>query len=140
MDDIVFLEFSYVVDAIIWVKQKRFNENYASVDECILIKQKIQQALNEYRGNVIITENINYSWFHIDNVITVTDDTIRFNLNNDLYQIVYDETFIYMCLCEIMLDKLAKSMQCNQDNITNSSLSNNDYTLEVKKLIKQYIK
>lgn len=140
MDDIVFLEFSYVVDAIIWVKQKRFNENYASVDECILIKQKMQQALNEYRENVIITDNINYSWFHIDNVITVTDDTIRFNLNNDLYQIVYDEAFIYMCLCEIMLDKLAKSMQCNQDNITNSSLSNNDCALEVKKLIKQYIK
>ena len=113
----------YIADAIIEVKKEKFRENFATIQEVSIIRKLIEQRLNEKNIPVLFLNSIG-NGFNIDidnDIITkTTKETLKISLNEDLAKIIYDSSFIYYCLCQILINKLNNSIEHACDNCINN--------------------
>ena len=110
------LELQVIVDFIIQVKKKRFNEEFTTLYEVNIIKQLIEKRFERKGVNVEIVDVISKKNFNVVNEIITKSNNFSYNLkeiisNETIREIIYDENFIYLCLCEIIIDKLNNSIE-----------------------------
>jgi len=110
------LELQVIVDFIIQVKKKRFNEEFTTLYEVNIIKQLIEKRFERKGVNVEIVDVISKKNFNVVNEIITKSNNFSYNLkeiisNEMIREIIYDENFIYLCLCEIIIDKLNNSIE-----------------------------
>ena len=110
------LQSGYIADAIIETKRKRFNENFTTMEEVNIIKQVIEQRIKNKNLNVKIINAFFRKYFNIINgIITKADEETKtlkvFISGKDIQETIYDENLIYLCLCEIRINKLNNSIK-----------------------------
>lgn len=110
------LQTGYIADAIMQTKKKKFNEEYTTIEEVDIIKQVIQKRIQQRNLKVKIVDGYFERYFDIINgVITKADkETIslkQYISDMEIGDTIYDEQFIYLCLCEIIADKLNNSIE-----------------------------
>ena len=110
------LQTGYIADAIIQTKKNRFNEEFTTMDEVNIIKEVLEKRIEQRKLNVKFIDAFFKRYFNIINgVITKVDEDLD-NLSiyigdTEICQTIYDEDFIYLCLCEIMINKLNNSIE-----------------------------
>ena len=110
------LQTGYIVDAIIQVKKNRFNEEFTTIEEVDMIKSLIQKRFNQKGLNVKFVDTFFTRYFNIiDGVIIKASKESEslevYICDEEVYKIIYDEEFIYLCLYKIMLNKRANSIE-----------------------------
>lgn len=110
------LQSGYIADAIIETKKKRFNEKFTTIEEVNIIKQVMQNRLQQKNLNVKFIDRFLERYFNIiGGVITTVDKEIvslkPYISDMEIRETVYDEYFIYLCLCEILICKLNNSLE-----------------------------
>ena len=110
------LQSGYIADAIIETKRKRFNEDFTTMEEVNIIEQVIQQRIKEKDLKVKIVNDFFKRYFDIINgVITKADketESLKFFISNiEIRETIYDENLIYLCICEIIINKLNNSIE-----------------------------
>lgn len=110
------LQTGYIADAIIEVKKKRFNEEFTTMEEVTIIKEILQNKIKEQNLNVEIFDGFFPRYFDIINGIITKADKETLSLKAgisyiEIIKMIYDEEFIYSCICEIMIDKLNNSIE-----------------------------
>lgn len=116
------LNASYIADAIIETKEKRFNEDSTTVDEVNIIKQIIQKRIEQKNLKVKITDGFFKKYFSIINGIITkidkeTESLKQYISSIEIREAIYDEDFVYLCLCEILINNVDKKspFDCNID-------------------------
>lgn len=109
------LKIGYIADVIIEIKKKRFNEDFTTEEEVELIRQCIEKRVNKNNDVTKFTYAYPKKSFNIVNgVITkVNNDSeiLKASISDEkIVEMIYDEDFIYLCLCEIMINKLYNSI------------------------------
>ena len=110
----------YIADAIMQTKKKMFNEEFTTVDEVDIIKQVIEKRIEEKKLNIKFVDFYFERYFNITNgIITKIDDeteSLKHYISGstmeemiERQETIYDENLIYLCLCEIMINKLNNS-------------------------------
>lgn len=103
-----------IIDSIINVKQKRFGEGYVSIEDVLIIERIIELRLKRKNIEVEFTENL-FDYFRIDNQVITrinnTENLKKLISEDEIKEKVYDESFIYYCLCEMLIEKLDNSME-----------------------------
>ncbi len=117
----LYLPIVYIVDAIINVKIEKFGERFVSVDEVLVMKKIMELRLAKKKLKVEFRDEFLSSYFRVDNdVITKCDNDIALKdiSDEEVRQVIYDEKFIYYCLCQMLINKLNNSMEhsCNNCN------------------------
>lgn len=110
------LQSGYIADAIMETKRTRFNENFTTMEEVNIIGQAIQKSLKEKNLKVeIVTAFFNRYFDIINGVITKADielESLKFFISDiEIRDTIYDENLIYLCLCEIIINKLNNSIE-----------------------------
>lgn len=110
------LQSGYIADAIIETKRKRFNEDFTTMEEVNIIEQVIQQRIKEKDLKVKIVNDFFKRYFDIINgVITKADketESLKFFISDiEIRETIYDENLIYLCICEIIINKLNNSIE-----------------------------
>ena len=110
------LQTGYIADAIIQTKKNRFNEEFTTIEEVNIMKEVMQKRIKQKELIVEFVDAFFKRYFDIINgVITKADkDTESLNIyisDVDIRETVYDEDFIYLCLCEIMINRIANSIE-----------------------------
>jgi len=88
----------------------------------------------------------------INNILFKTNEKELTYLSQDIMTLIYDEHFIYLCLCEYKVSKLKSSIEHNCSNCSRNCSGNfsysNDYTCfrwkydfeeETNKCLRMYI-
>lgn len=112
----------YIADAIIQTKKKRFNEQFTTLEEVNIIKQVIEKRIKEKKLDLKFADCYFEKYFNIINGIITRIDKDTENLKSYIsgrtmdemianQEIIYDENLIYLCLCEIMINKLSNSIE-----------------------------
>jgi len=109
------LQTGYIADAIIQTKKNRFNEQFATIEEVNVMKEVMQKRVEQKELNVKFVDAFFKKYFDIVNgVITKADketESLKVYISDiEIRQAIYDEDFIYLCLCEIMIDRLTNSL------------------------------
>ena len=113
------LQTGYIADSIIDVKLKRFGEKFASIEEVLIIKKLMELRLKKQGLEVEFIDRFFSNYFRVDNgVITKFEEsnTLKAYLSDkEIKEIIYDNNFIYYCLCQILINKLNNSIEhkCN---------------------------
>ena len=153
MNKKVEVKLDYIIDVIIKVKNKRFNEHFTTLEEVEIIKELIEKRM--LKNNIIIKFINSFSkrnFSLINNIlIKLNGEYIQYDLD-DIMKIVCDEKFIYLCLCEIIVNKLNNSIEhnclnCSRECSGNFSYSNEhtcfrwkyDFEEETKKSLRKYL-
>jgi len=110
------LQIGYIADAIIQVKKSRFNEEFTTMEEFNIIKQVIQKKIEQKNLNVKFVDAFFKGYFDVieDVIIKVDKDTESLKMyisDTEIKELIYDEEYIYLCLCEIMINKLSNSIE-----------------------------
>lgn len=110
------LQTGYIADAIMETKKKRFNEDFTTVEEVNIIKKLMQNRIQQKNLNVKFVDAFFERYFDIINgVITKADKETPslkpYISDMEIRETVYDEHFIYLCLCEILICKLNNSIE-----------------------------
>lgn len=149
------LQSGYIVDAIIKIKKKRFDEEFTTLEKVNIIKQEIQKRIKEKNLKVKIFNAFFERYFNIINGVITKDDketeSLKIFISDlEIRETIYDENLIYSCLCEIIINKLNDSIEhtcsnCNSvccgglldDQANNCRKWTNDFTKETKKVLKK---
>lgn len=149
------LQTGYIADAIMQTKKKKFNEEYTTIEEVDIIKQVMKKRIQQRNLSVKFVDGFFERYFDITNgVITKADkDTVSLRpyiSNMEIGDTIYDEQFIYLCLCEIIIDKLNNSVEhacytCNTEctgglspeKAKNCNRWSHDFNTEKHKVIKR---
>lgn len=125
------------------------------MEEVNIINQEIQKRIKEKNLKVKIFTAFFEKYFNIINgLITKADketESLTFFISDlEIRETIYDENFIYSCLCEIIINKLNNSIEhscsnCNSvccgglcdDQAKNCSKWTNDFTKETNKVLKK---
>lgn len=108
------LPIGYIVDAILKVKEERFKENFTTFGEINIIKLLIEKRIQQKKLNVKFIDDFFEKYFDIINGIITKSDKETLSLrpyisNTEIGDIIYDEQTIYVCLSEIMKDRIQNS-------------------------------
>lgn len=129
------LQTGYIADAIIETKKKRFNEEFTTIEEVSIMKQLIQNRIQQKNLNVKFIDVFFKRYFDIINkVITKADketESLKYYIADmGIREIIYDEDFIYLCLCEILICKLNNSIEhtCNNCGAECTGLFNQSHS------------
>ena len=101
-----------------------FNEEFTTLDEVDIIKQVIEKRIEEKKLNIKFVDFYFERYFNITNgIITKIDDeteSLKHYISGstmeemiERQETIYDENLIYLCLCEIMINKLNNSIEHN---------------------------
>lgn len=149
------LQTSYIADAIIQTKKKRFNEEFTTLEEVNIVKQLIQKRIELEKLDVELVDGFFKKYFNIINgVITKADKetpTLKVYISDLKIRLaIYDEDFIYLCICEIMCNKLYNSIEHTCSNcstlcydtlppqqVSNCKMWKCDFMSETKKSLKK---
>lgn len=118
------LQTGYIADAIMQTRKKKFNEKFTTIDEVNIIKQVIEKRIEEKSLNVKFVDGFFERYFEITNGIITKIDEETVSLRQyisattmdemrEIQETIYDENLIYLCLCEIMTNKLNNSIEHN---------------------------
>lgn len=112
------LQSGFIADAIIDVKKKRFNEAFTTTHEVDIIRQIMQIRMNQKELNVKFVDGYFERIFNIINGIIMKDkdDSLKSGIGIlEVRETLYDEEFLYLCLCEIMMHKIGNGIKhtCN---------------------------
>lgn len=77
MENIIFIEKSYIVSSILYFKRKFLGKNFVTIEELNYVSSKLEQDMNNHNINAIILDEIDNYYFDISDVIKV-------NVSNDL--------------------------------------------------------
>ena len=107
------LQTGYIADVIIDVKKKRFGEDFVSLQDCLIVRQLVQQRINRKGLSVKIVDGFFEEFFEVQNGVIIKngDSLKKYICNKEIRDLIYDEQFIYLCICEIMLNKLDNSIE-----------------------------
>lgn len=119
-----------VFDSIINVKKKRFNEGFTTLEEVEIIKKLIQKRMLKNNVNISFSKYSNEDFNIIDNlIIKINRKNIKkYISDSNILKIIYDERFIYLCLCEIMVNKLNDSIEHTCLNCSRECFGNFSYS------------
>lgn len=109
------LQTGYIADAIIQTKKNRFNEQFTTIEEVNVMKEVMQKRVEQKELNVKFVDAFFKKYFDIANgVITKSDketESLKVYISDiEIREAIYDEDFIYLCLCEIMINRLTNSL------------------------------
>lgn len=145
------IKLDYVCDSIIEVKKKKFNEDFTNFEELEIIKKVIIKKIERNNLNITLKNDISKKNFNIINTLIFKSNKFSLDSNNilniDIKNIIYDEEMIYLCICEIMMNKIYNSLEHNCLNCTTEccgKLNSNeecykwsyDFKNKIKKLYK----
>lgn len=148
------LQIAYVADVVIDVKKKRFGEEFVSLKDCLLVKQLVCNRLKMMGLLVEFGDEFFDESFIIQNgVITKSGCSLQNDINNmAIRNLIYDEEFIYLCLCEIMINKLNNSIErncstcnsyciggVNNENVSNCRRWKHDFSEDTKNALKKVL-
>ncbi len=110
------LQTGYIADAIIQTKQQKFNEKFTTIEEVNIIRQLIENKIQQKNLNVSFCDGFFKKYFCIINGVITKEDKKTVSLRPyisdiEIAKTIYDEDFIYLCLCEIMIEKLNNSIE-----------------------------
>lgn len=109
------LQTGYIADAVIDVKLRRFGEKFASVQEILIMQEVMEQRLKNKGLKVKFIDAFFNSYFRVDNnVVTKYDEAEslkKYISNKEIRKTIYDDNFIYYCLCQILINKLNNSIK-----------------------------
>lgn len=122
------LQIGYIADAIIETKERRFNENFTTVQEVAIVKQLIEKRIQQRNLKTKFVNGYFERYFDIINgVITKSDQetkSLKFYISDrKLRKTIYDEQFIYISLCEILLYKFNNSIEHTCTNCATKKIS-----------------
>jgi len=117
------LQTGYIADAIIETKKKRFNEEFTTIDEVNIMKDVIRRRIQQQGLTVKFIDAFFKNHFNIiDGVITKSykaPESLKIYISDlSIREAIYDENLIYLCLCEIWVNKLTCSMEHTCINCT----------------------
>lgn len=144
------LQTANIADVAIDVKRKRFGENFVSLKDCLLIKEFVYKRLMLKGLFVKFIDDFEDEFFLVQNgVIVKKVNSLMKNISNrEIKNLIYDEEFIYLCLCEIMLNKLNNSIEhncstcnsyCSGGNISNCRRWKHDFSEDTKMSLKKVL-
>ena len=151
------LQSGYIADAIMETKRKRFNEDFTTVEEVNIIEQVIKKRIEEKNLKVKIVNAFFERYFDIINgVITKADketESLKIYISDiEIRETIYDENLIYLCLCEILINKLHNSIKhtcsnCNSvccgglcdEQAKTCGKWTHDFTKETNKVLKKML-
>lgn len=115
-------------------KKNRFNEEFTTIEEVNVMKEVMQKRIKQKELNVEFVDAFFKRYFDIiSGVITKADnqtESLKVHISDvDIRETVYDEDFIYLCLCEIMINRITNSM----DHTCSNSNSNCSGEVSLKK-------
>lgn len=116
------LQTGYIDDAIMQTRKQKFNEEFTTIEEVNIIRQVIENRIQQKDLNVTFVDGFFQKYFDIINgVITKADkETVSLKQyisgrtmdeTTEIQETIYDENLIYLCLCEIMINKLNDSIE-----------------------------
>lgn len=110
------LQTGYIADAIMQTRKKKFNEEFVTIEEVNIFKPLIQKRIQQRNLNVKFVDGFFQKYFDIINGVITKADKETASLRPCISDIeigdtIYDEQFIYLCLCEIMTNKLNDSIE-----------------------------
>lgn len=127
------LQTGYIADAIIDVKLRRFGEKFASVQEILIMQEVMEQRLKSKGLKVKFIDEFFNDYFRVDNnVVTKYDEAEslkKYISNKEIRKTIYDDNFIYYCLCQILINKLNNSIEHTCANCATKT------TIECEKLL-----
>lgn len=133
MNKPVEIKLDYIIDSILKVKNKRFNENFTTLEELEVIKKLIERRIIKNNISIKFTELFSKKNFSlINNILFKTNTKELEYISDNIMGLIYDENFIYICLCEYKVSKLNDSIEHNCSNCSRKCSGNfsysNDYT------------
>lgn len=147
-----FLERTFVVLSIMNVKIKYFNEDFVTLSECNAVTKQLKSRLIESKIGIIITDEINRDYFDINGEIILKkvniEDIQEANFINPIIaNVIFDEKFIYNCLCEIKVEELINTLERSCTNCNTHCSGgpegyicdrwSNDVIISFKKILKR---
>lgn len=127
------LQTGYIADAIIDVKSERFGERFTSIQEVLIMQKLIERRLKKKGLRVTFIDAFFSDYFRVDNdVITkcYESETLKNYIGNrEIRKTIYDDNFIYYCLCQMLINKLNNSINRTCVNCATNTTS------ECKKLL-----
>lgn len=147
------IKLDYIIDTIIKVKNKRFNENFITLEELEVIKKLIEKRMAKNNVSIIFSEMFSKRNFTlINNVLIKLNEKKLEHTSSDIMNIICDENFIYLCICEYKVSKLNNSIEhncfnCSRECSGNFSYSNEhtcfrwkyDFEVETSKRLRKYL-
>ena len=71
MENIIFIDKSYIVSSILYFKRKFLGKNFVTIEELNYVSSKLEQDMNNHNINAIILDEIDNYYFDISAVIKV---------------------------------------------------------------------
>lgn len=116
------LQNGYIADAIMQVRKKKFNEEFTTLEEVEIIKKVLEKRIEEKKLNIKFVDGYFERYFNITNGIITKMDKETASLKQyisgttmdetiEIQRTIYDENLIYLCLCEIIINKLTNSVE-----------------------------
>lgn len=119
-----YLVVASVIDAILKVKMNQFNERFVTEEELYVIMKLLENRLQKSYDKVWILSDDKPKEFDLNNGVYTRSEAYRsLYRERDIDDIVYDESFIQLCLCELMMTKL-KQQICSCANCKSDRKSN----------------
>ena len=155
------LQTGYIADAIMQTRKQKFNEEFTTIEEVNIIRQVIENRIQQKNLNVTFVDGFFQKYFDIINGVITKADKETVSLKKyisgrtmdetaEIQETIYDENLIYLCLCEIMTNKLNNSVEhdcytCNTECIgglspekaKNCNRWSHDFNTEKHKVIKK---
>jgi len=107
------LSIEYIIDVALDVKIKKFKEKFVSLEDCFILKEWMQQRFDRKGLNVKFINEFSADFFIVQNGVIVRKDyTLKSSISDrTIEKLIYDEEFIYLCICQIMINKLNDSIE-----------------------------
>ncbi len=131
------LPIGYIADAVLDVKVKRFHEKFVSIEDVRIMQKLLASRLKKNGLNVKFVDLFFNDYFRIENEVITKYDSLK-NLqkyipNKKLRKAVYDEDFIYYCLCQMEIIKINNSVEHTCFNCATHAISECENFLLTKK-------